>query len=330
LGKGSLSSVVLIRDARENDNEALIELDRQCAMGETIQLILDRSPDFFARSRAYGSFRLFVAEEEGTIIGVGGVAFKTLRVNGTIGPWAYLYDLRVRPSHRRRGVAGLIADALRDAVRDQGVSAAYSWVVEGNTPSEVFVERRGSVPIKRCALGLLPGPAGRDTHGFEQIVERSDEVASLLNATYRRHQFTPEWDVATLYGTLDRLEPLGWQGMYGRRGQGKWSVCFGLWDYQRVMHMIFRGGGSETHVRPFFLYPLGWRNPEHLREGLWAAQAMIAGQGGTLLLPYGPGDSMSALIPEENLRVGMTLYVRGMDQPKGRIDGPIFIDPADI
>jgi GNAT superfamily N-acetyltransferase len=154
LGKGQLASVIVIRDARKAasvivirdarkaDNQALIELDRQCAMGGPIQLVLDRSPDFFARSRAYSAYRLFVAEEEGTIIGVGGASFKTLRVNGITGCWAYLYDLRVRPTHRQRGVATLVADALRDVIREQGVSGAYSWVVEGNTPSEAFTGRQ--------------------------------------------------------------------------------------------------------------------------------------------------------------------------------------------
>ena len=330
LGKGSLASVVVIRDARKADNQALIELDRQCAMGGTIQLVLDRSPDFFARSRAYSAFRLFVAEEEGTIIGVGGVSFKTLRVNGITGCWAYLYDLRVRPTHRRRGVATLVADALRDVIREQGVSGAYSWVVEGNTPSETFVERRGSTPRKRAALALLPDSAGEKSDGFERITERSDEEASLLEATYRAYQFTPQWDVPTLYSTADRLVPLGWQGMYGKRVQGRWTVCFGLWDYHRVMQMDFRGGGSETQVRPFFLYPLGWRDPEHLREALCAAQGMIAAQGGTLLLSYVPGDPLSAFVPEEAFRIGMTLYVRGISQQERQTEGPLFIDPADL
>lgn len=330
LGKSSLASAVIIRDARKEDNQALIELDRQCAMGGAIQLILDRSPDFFARSRVYSSFRLFVAEEGGVIIGVGGVSFKTLRVNGITGRWAYLYDLRVRPTHRRRGVAGLIADALRDAIRDQGVSAAYSWVIEGNTPSESFVERRGSIPVKRCAMALLPAPVGEGTYSFAEISEPSDEVASLLVATYRPYQFTPRWNVPTLYQRLARLVPLGWQGMYGKRVHGSVAVCFGLWDYHRVMQMAFRGGGLETHIRPFFLYPLGWRDPEQLREGLLTAQTMITARGGTLVLPYVPGDAMSAFIPDEAFRIGMTLYIRGVEQQKEQIDGPLFIDPADL
>ncbi len=330
MGEGPLASAVTIRDARKDDNQALIELDRQCVMGGEIQLVMDRSPDFFARSRAYSAFRLYVAEEAGSIIGIGGVSFKDLRVNGITSRWAYLYDLRVRPTHRRRGVAGLIANALGDAIRDQGISAAYSWVIEGNAPSESFVERRGNVRLKGCAIALLPGSPETGRGDFERITARSDEVASLMEATYRSYQFTPHWDAAALYGRLDRLAPLGWQGMYGKRVQGRWAACFGLWDYQRVMQMAFRGRETETSIRPYFLYPLGWRDPEYLGEALFAVQAIIGAQGGTLLLPYLPGDPVSALIPEEVFRVGVTLYVRGLPQNQRQMEGHLFIDPADL
>lgn len=327
---GPLASEIIIRDARKEDTEALIELDRRCVMGGEIELVFDRSPDFFARSRAYQDFRLCVAEEEGTIIGVGGVTVKSLRVEGISDRWAYFYDLRVDPAHRRRGVAGLIADVLGNTIRHAGVSAGYSWVIAGNRPSELFVERRGSVPFRRCALALLPGAAPREPLGFERIVGRSAEVASLVEATYRPYHFTPSWDAGTLYKTLDRVTPLGWRELYGKRVQGAWTVCFGLWDYSPVMQMTLPRRPSETRIRPFFLYPLGWRNPERLREGLGAAQAMIAKRGGTLLLPYGPGDPVSAFIPREALRVGMTLYVRGLPQGGEQTEGPVFIDPADL
>jgi len=324
---GPLASDIVIRDARPQDNEALIELDRQCVMGGTIQLVFDRSPDFFARSRAYESFRMCVAEQEGTLIGVGGATVKSLRVNGIRQRWAYFYDLRVRPTHRRQGVAGLIANALVDGIRDAGITGAYSLVIEGNAPSESFVEMRGSVPFKQCALALLSGEAGATR--LERIPDVSSEVASLLEATYRSYHFTPPWDPEMLHGTLDRLTPLGWQGMYGRRAQKGWGLCFGLWDYSSVMQMTFRGRGAEMHARPFFLYPLGWQDPQWLRDGLRAAQAVIA-SGGTLLLPYVSGDPVSAVIPEDAFRLGMTLYVRRLAPEEAQTDGFVFIDPADL
>jgi len=296
-------------------------------MGGTIQLVFDRSPDFFARSRAYESFRMCVAEQEGTLIAVGGVTVKSLRVGGIRHRWAYFYDLRVRPTHRRQGVAGLIANALVDGIRDAGITGAYSLVIEGNVPSESFVEMRGSIPFKQCALALLSGEAGATR--LERIPDVSDEVASLLEATYRSYHFTPPWDPEMLHGTLDRLTPLGWQGMYGRRAQGGWGLCFGLWDYSSVMQMTFRGRGAEMHARPFFLYPLGWQDPQWLRDGLRAAQAVIA-SGGTLLLPYVPGDPVSAVIPEDAVRLGMTLYVRRLAPEEAQTDGFVFIDPADL
>jgi GNAT superfamily N-acetyltransferase len=322
-----LASDIAIRDARPQDNEALIELDRQCVMGGTIQLVFDRSPDFFARSRAYESFRLCVAEQDGTLIGVGGVTVKSLRVGGITERWAYFYDLRVRPTHRRRGVAGLIANALVDGIRDAGLTGAYSLVIEGNVPSESFVEMRGSIPYTQCALALLSGEAGPTR--LERVPEVSDEVASLLDVTYRSYHFTPSWDPGTLKRTVDRLTRLGWRGMYGTRAQHGWNFCFGLWDYSSVMQMTFREGGREMHARPFFLYPFGWRDPEWVRDGLRAARAVIA-SGGTLLLPYVSGDPVSAAIPEDAFRLGMTLYVRRIAPEEAQTDGFVFIDPADL
>lgn len=325
-----MASEILVRDARHEDNDALIVLDRQCVMGGVIPLAFDRSPDFFARSRAYDRFRLCVAEENGTIVGVGGVALKDLRVNGVKERWAYFYDLRVKPTHRRRGVARQIADFLRDTVREAGIAGAYSWVIEGNAPSESFVEGRGSVPFRQCALALVSGSDEGKFHGFERITTPDDEVTSLLEATYQLYDLTPCWDLAMRDSALDRLVSLGWQGLYGKRVRGAWATCFGLWDYSRVMQLRVRSGASETSVRPFFLYPLGWRDPNALADGMRAARAMITAADGTLLLPYIPGDPLSAVIPRDALRMGMILYVRKVQQTRIKADRRVFIDPTDL
>lgn len=299
-------------------------------MGGAIPLVFDRSPDFFARSRVYDSFRLCVAEEAGTIIGVGGVTLKSLQVNGVRDRWAYFYDLRVRPTHQRRGVARRIANVLRDTVLEPGIVGGYSWVIEGNTPSESFVEGRGNVPLRQCAMALISGLDRGGSGGFERITERDGEMASLLDTTYRLHDFTPPWDPATLDRTLDRLPPLGWQGVYCRRVHGRWTACFGLWDYSQVMRLRVRDRHAERPVRPFFLYPLGWRDPDTLVEGLRAAQAMITASGGTLLLPYVPGDPLSAIIPPDAVRIGLTLYIRTPGQERVPKDRFVFIDPMDL
>ena len=106
-----------VRPARESDNEALVELDRKCTMGEQTTLAFDRAADFFARSKPYELHTLVVAESDSAIVGVGGLALKLLRVGGELLKGAYFYDLRVDPAFRRVGVASAIGDALRDLVK---------------------------------------------------------------------------------------------------------------------------------------------------------------------------------------------------------------------
>lgn len=53
---------VTVREARPEDNDALIALDAACSMGEAVPLCFDRSPDFFARSAAYEIAVVLVAE----------------------------------------------------------------------------------------------------------------------------------------------------------------------------------------------------------------------------------------------------------------------------
>jgi ribosomal protein S18 acetylase RimI-like enzyme len=328
--QGELATRVVVRDAQEEDNQPLIALDRQCVMGEQVQLVSDRSPDFFARSKVYETFRLAVAEEEGRVIGVGGVTFKTLRVGGKEDRWAYLYDLRVAPSHRRQGVANRIADHLRKAIQEAGITRAYSWVMEHNTPSESFVERRGSVPLRRCCLALLSHPGETVPERFEQVSHRIEEMVSLLEETYRRHHFLPLWDPWTLRAAFHRLKSLGWRQMYGKKEGGRWVACFGLWDYSRVMRMSLRDRAMEVNIRPFFLYPLGWRDPDALREGILAAQSMVAREGGTLLFPYDPQEAIGPFVPRQTLQMGMTLYVRNFSEEGVDRGEPIFVDPRDL
>ena len=52
-----------IRDAIQEDNQSLIELQRKCPMGTDLVLQLDSSPDFFSRSRGYEAWHVLVAEE---------------------------------------------------------------------------------------------------------------------------------------------------------------------------------------------------------------------------------------------------------------------------
>lgn len=63
-----------VREATPQDNAALLALDRECVVAAATPVAFDRSPDFFARSRPYSTWRAYVAEGDSGLIGVGAMA----------------------------------------------------------------------------------------------------------------------------------------------------------------------------------------------------------------------------------------------------------------
>lgn len=168
---------VTVREARPEDNDGLIALDAACSMGEAVALRFDRSPDFFARAGAYERAIVLVAEVDGRLVGIGAAAFKVLRVGGSVGPWAYLFDLRVAPETRRRGVASAVGDGLRARLRAAGVSRAYSLVLSDNASSSAFVSGRGSEMVRTCRIAFVGLPAEESGGPPARRMEREEAAA---------------------------------------------------------------------------------------------------------------------------------------------------------
>ncbi|MEK6717318.1 MAG: hypothetical protein AABZ16_07490 [candidate division NC10 bacterium] len=81
-----------VREATPQDNAALLALDRECVVAAATPVAFDRSPDFFARSRPYSTWRAYVAEGDSGLIGVGAMALKSVLVGGRPVQAAYFYD----------------------------------------------------------------------------------------------------------------------------------------------------------------------------------------------------------------------------------------------
>jgi len=56
--------MVTIRKANENDNEALLEMEKKCPQGTDLVFRWDSSPDYFSRSYPYKDRNMFIAEED--------------------------------------------------------------------------------------------------------------------------------------------------------------------------------------------------------------------------------------------------------------------------
>ena len=99
---------------------------------------------------------VFVAEDQGAIIGFGACGAQrddVLQEQGFDGEIGAIYVLR---SHQRLGVGAALMGMLARRLREQGRRAANLWVLRENAPARTFYERLG---------GTLAGERMDEVHG---------------------------------------------------------------------------------------------------------------------------------------------------------------------
>jgi GNAT superfamily N-acetyltransferase len=336
-----------VREATPEDNPALLALDRQCVVAAATPVTFDRSPDFFARSRAYPLWRTYVAEGGSGLIGVGAMTLKSVLLDGRPAQAAYFYDLRVAPGYRRLGVAKAVGDAIRAYTGSLGPAVGYSLVMEGNIPSLSFVQGRGSRPLRSCALSLIPVEAVSPPNPTRLRQLEVGEIGSALRlarAAHPNHDLFPFPGADSLLDRVQRLARLGFRGMYGWESGGRLGGCFGLWDYSPVMRMrILQAKGEWSwaegrDLHQVFLVPLGFRGPTELAETVrWAAtrwrQESAMDAACVLAVPYDVADAnYAALDAFRPIRLGFTLFGLELGGAGNLTLGrrPVFVDPADL
>src|SRR6185437_6985632 len=96
----------IVRNARPEDSEKLIELKSLAPMKGTIGLRIDRQPDFFQLLHLSESFIALVAENnEQQLIGCFAATKNKMRIADTVSDIYYLRDLKVHPEHKGSPIA---------------------------------------------------------------------------------------------------------------------------------------------------------------------------------------------------------------------------------
>jgi len=147
--------VIRIREAAEKDNEALIELQKRCPQGTSFILGVDDSPDYFDRSRPFKDWHVFVAIEDGSIVGSAACAISDTYVGGRQFKTAYEYGFIVDSHHRRKGIAIKLQDHIEHIARDKNVDLLHLNIAEDNLPSINLFSKMSFKKLKECATFSL-------------------------------------------------------------------------------------------------------------------------------------------------------------------------------
>ena len=164
------------RDARPDDNEALLALTSACTMAAPVALCIDRSPDFFALNRLEGTaWRVgVVVNGDNRIVGCVAAAGRLAYVNGQERRTSYASDLKVHPESRGSGATDLLTQYVRSATAELGgpSSPCVVTILSGNRPMEHRVRGPRGAPIltKFASLAVTAIPL---------LWERRERVAGI-------------------------------------------------------------------------------------------------------------------------------------------------------
>ena len=185
--------------APEDDGDALL-LEDQCFQGSSIQLKF-RRPSFHARSESYDRSKIYCAKIGERLIGIIAGAKKNVRLHGENIRALYVYDLRVHPEFRKRGIGKKLSWALVD---DLGKDADCLYtLINGENEKALGLVGDYFEPKLVLPLTYVIFPVYKRLKGAGPGLPRS---ALEIHESYLRHnpgvEFLPSFEEKKLKGYI--------------------------------------------------------------------------------------------------------------------------------
>jgi len=228
-------ALVSIRVADDSDNVELLGLEKMCPQGTSLVLQFDRSPDFFLRSRVYDNYKVYVAEDEGKIVGTVGATLKEFNMNEEIVEGVYIYDLRVHPTFRGRGIGSKLVQQIM--AEEDEADLAYGIIMGENYPSIALFKRLGFQNVQDLMFLSVPLYKRREqttSKVRKMTTDDAQSVVDLINNHYRNHDFFAPLSIDNFLNKTRRLADYGFQGTQVVEVENRIVACAGLWDYSRI------------------------------------------------------------------------------------------------
>lgn len=269
-----------VREATLDDNLQLIELVRRCPIQGTMQLIFDRSPDYFAFTRMQGDRSyVYVAENaEGQLIGSVAFIESQVQSGGVERRVLRFCDLRTDPAYRGSRVAATFIEIYRQLLQSGAYDCGSAEIMEGNI-SPIKAQRLLGEAIEVVDEGffevfqLFPIWSYKPKPRWHlRTAEPLDlpRVAELLQKTYQNVAEAPPFSETWLAGALDqhlsfRLDHL-W---VAEDNSGKIVAAVAMWDQKGLRRTVALRFNSLARFVVAVLRIIGlvWRLPPTPQEG---------------------------------------------------------------
>ena len=177
-----------IRVATPEDNRELQELQAKCPQGTKLVVSSVNTPDFFARAKAYESYKVFVAYKGDRIIGSAACALRDAMINGNIHKVGYVFQAFVSPDDRRKGIARRLLHQRENYLAQNDAVLAYSLIMEDNVPSMRYIEGQDYKLHRTLVMPSLVVRKEMEVSSTGRVRSATSEdltvIAGLLNETW--------------------------------------------------------------------------------------------------------------------------------------------------
>jgi GNAT superfamily N-acetyltransferase len=335
-----ISKTFSVREATPADNEALLELERSAPLDlGDVEIIMDRSPDYFASLSLQEDARVMVAEEGGRLVGVCAAARHCAPLAGRPRALLYIEKGRTLPEYRRRRVSSILIWALVESWAKRGarIDSAY-WLISADNQASLTAVRRGGAlpwPAEVHLVDLPTNTLRPEVPAVRLGPGRAQEVVALLNRTHAGKELYVPYTEGRLHARLGRSPEYGWQSWWGIEGSGGRLVAVaGLLDLGRWWRTKRRvkASGEETTSSAAAVFDFGYvEGGERQMMELFDHLLGIAASWGRdeLSIHLDPQDDLYPFLPA-TARVGadFRFFATGLAVPSAQEMGRIYLDPV--
>lgn len=227
-----------IREARPEDNQALMDLQARCPQGRGLVTSLVNTPDFFARARAWPEHRVFTVHDGQGLMASGSCALAQALINGEPRRVGYQFEYFVDQRARRQGAARAMMRRIEEHLAAEGAELSYMMVMQGNLPSLNLCRSLGYQVHRDLTMQVLMVFREMKAQDGEPIrtagPEDFDAAAELINRAWEGHDFHQPTSGPKLGRFLADTPGHSPDNLLILDGPAGPRACVGLWDWASI------------------------------------------------------------------------------------------------